>query len=105
MNDSQGSKNSEEIVGVLRELIDPELGVNVVDLGLVYSAKLDDGRVEVVMTMTTPTCPLSAFLADMARALLHQKFPQAREVNVELVWDPPWDPEMMSPQAREKLGW
>jgi metal-sulfur cluster biosynthetic enzyme len=96
---------SELVGGMLRTVIDPELGVNIVDLGLVYHVAIDPGgRVAIEMTLTTPGCPLSGFLDDQIRACLAQ-LPQIREVRIELVWDPPWDPEAMSDAAREQLGW
>ena len=92
------------VLDALHEVIDPELGVNIVDLGLVYDVLIDDGSVVIVMTLTTPGCPLGGFLEDEIHACLSQ-FPQVRTDEVELVWDPPWDPELMSDEAREQLGW
>lgn len=91
---------------LLRTVIDPELGVNIVDLGLVYDIAVDGetGAVAIEMTLTTPGCPLSGYLDDRIRGCLAQ-LPQVRRVGVELVWDPPWDPEMMSDAARGALGW
>jgi len=95
----------ELVRGLLRSVIDPELGVNIVDLGLVYRVGIEvDGLVNVEMTLTTPGCPLGGFLDDQIRACLAQ-LPQVREVRVELVWEPPWDPEAMSPAAKQQLGW
>lgn len=89
----------------LRRVIDPELGVNIVDLGLVYEIAVDaDGLVAVEMTLTTPGCPLGGFLDDEIRTCL-TSLPQVRDVRVELVWDPPWAPEAMSDAAKAQLGW
>ncbi|MGN6869925.1 MAG: metal-sulfur cluster assembly factor [Solirubrobacteraceae bacterium] len=89
----------------LRHVIDPELGVNIVDLGLVYEIGVGaDGLVMIEMTLTTPGCPLGGFLDDEIRARL-TGLPQIRDVRVELVWEPPWAPEAMSDAAREQLGW
>ncbi|MDE3131163.1 MAG: metal-sulfur cluster assembly factor [Acidobacteriota bacterium] len=90
----------------LYNVIDPELGVNIVDLGLVYAIAIDGtaGAVAIEMTLTTPGCPLSGFMDDEIRGQLAQ-LPQARAVAIELVWEPPWDPQMMSHRAREALGW
>ena len=91
--------------GLLRTVIDPELGVNIVDLGLVYGIATEpQGRVAIEMTLTTPGCPLGGFLDDQIRACLAQ-LPQVRGVAVRLVWEPPWDPTAMSEAAREQLGW
>lgn len=90
---------------LLREVIDPELGVNIVDLGLVYGIGVSDaGVVEIEMTLTTPGCPLGGYLDDQIRGCLAQ-LPQVRAVSVELVWEPAWEPEEMSDAAREQLGW
>lgn len=89
---------------LLYEVIDPELGVNIVDLGLIYDLIIDDGNVEVVMTLTTPGCPLAGYLEDQINNCLRQ-LPQVRNVEVRLVWEPPWGPERMTDAAREQLGW
>lgn len=93
------------VTGALRGVIDPELGVNIVDLGLVYDVTIaPEGRVAIAMTLTTPGCPLGGFIDDQIHACLAQ-LPQVRGVEVELVWEPPWEPAAMSDLAREQLGW
>lgn len=89
---------------LLREVFDPELGVNVVDLGLVYDVRVRDGTARVWMTLTTPGCPLSAYLDDAIRDAL-QGAPGVDAVDVRIVWDPPWQPAMMSERAKRQLGW
>jgi len=89
---------------LLYDVIDPELGVNIVDLGLVYDVKTGEGDVEVVMTLTTQGCPLGGFIEDEIVDCLAQA-PQIGRVKVTLVWEPPWDPECMTDSAREQLGW
>lgn len=91
-------------VEALRGVIDPELGINVVDLGLVYAARTSDSRVDVELTMTSPACPMGAFIADQAEEALRRAFP-GRQVEVALVWDPPWGPERLTPAAKLRLGW
>jgi metal-sulfur cluster biosynthetic enzyme len=88
----------------LSHVIDPEVGVNIVDLGLVYSVEIGDTGVRVVMTMTTAACPLGAYLREQARRLVATFLPEAGPVTVDLVWDPPWNPSMMSDEARRILG-
>ncbi len=84
----------------LEGVIDPELGVPITDLGLVYEVKVDGTRVEVVMTTTTPICPLGSFLQqEVIRSL------PGREVTVTLVHRPVWTPSMMNERARKLLGW
>jgi metal-sulfur cluster biosynthetic enzyme len=89
----------------LREVIDPELGINVVDLGLVYRIEAEEGRLSVAMTMTTPACPLGEYLSAQAEAVVRRVAPEVPEVRVQLVWDPPWSPDLMSPDAKLRLGW
>lgn len=89
---------------LLREVLDPELGVNIVDLGLVYDVRVDAGVVRVTMTMTSPGCPLGAYLEDAVHAALWGA-PGVAEIEVNIVWDPPWWPAMMSAAAMDQLGW
>jgi len=96
---------ADEVREALRLVIDPELGINVVDLGLVYDVRVDDGRVRILMTMTTPACPLGESLSEEAEATVWQRVPGVKSVDVELVWDPPWRPSMMSDAAKAQLGW
>lgn len=95
----------QEILGALREVIDPEVGVNVVDLGLVYEASAKDGLVSVVMTMTTPACPLGESMAAQAEAAIRRHVPGVTSVVIELASEPRWQPSMMSNAARRQLGW
>ncbi|MCL5044436.1 MAG: putative Fe-S cluster assembly protein SufT [Deltaproteobacteria bacterium] len=92
----------------LKTCYDPEIPVNIVDLGLVYGmelAPLPDGnhRVDVKMTLTAQGCGMGASIAYDAREKL-MALPGVAEANVELVWDPPWTPQMISPEGRERLG-
>ncbi len=89
----------------LRQVMDPELGINIVDLGLVYGVDVQDGRIHVAMTMTTRACPLHAYIAENAEAVIRQVAPDAQSVEIEMVWDPPWMPAMMSEAAKQQLGW
>jgi metal-sulfur cluster biosynthetic enzyme len=83
---------------------DPELGVNLVDLGLIYRLDVKDGKVQVEMTLTTPGCPMSDSMPDaVERALLN--IPGVSHASVEVVWEPRWVPEMMSERATRELGW
>ena len=87
----------------LREVIDPELGCNIVDLGLLYAIALDGTTVTVQMTLTTPGCPMQESLAwGVQSALL--KLDGVEEVEVELVWDPPWSSDRMTEAGRARLG-
>ena len=91
---------------LLREVIDPEIGINIVDLGLVYDIGLSGGGVAMIrMTLTTPGCPLGGYIDDAIRDTLWGA-PGVNDVDVQIVWDPPWDPDaMMSDETKEQLGW
>ena len=91
------------ILDKLREVIDPELGCNLVDLGLIYRTAIDGGHIDVQMTLTTPGCPMHESLAfGVQTALLG--LDGVDDVKVEVVWDPPWNPDMMTPAGRAHLG-
>jgi metal-sulfur cluster biosynthetic enzyme len=96
---------SSEILDALREVVDPEVGINIVDLGLVYATAARDGDVRVVMTMTTAACPLGESMADEAAAVIRRCVRGVKSVSVQIVWEPAWQPSMMSAAAREQLGW
>ena len=88
----------------LRGVYDPELYLDVVSLGLVYDVRADDGNLVVEMTMTTPGCPASEVLPEMARAAIADAVDGAVEVEVRVVWDPPWSPAMIDEEAARALG-
>lgn len=99
------SEIQDQVRSALRWVIDPELGINVVDLGLIYDVVVQGDQVRVDMTMTTPACPLNAYLSSSADSIIRNLVPEIQSVDVNLVWDPPWNPTMMTAQARELLGW
>lgn len=99
----------EAIRDALRHVFDPELGFDIVSLGLVYRIVIEqEGRlVEVDMTLTTPTCPIGPQIIAQAREqilALRATYPELEDVQVNLVWNPFWNPSMMSDEAREQLG-
>lgn len=95
----------EMILTAIKAVIDPELGLNIVDLGLIYSVDIaEDGRIAITMTLTTPGCPLHASFAQEIERVLWQSIPDLTGIQVELVWDPPWNPVMISPEGRTLLG-
>jgi metal-sulfur cluster biosynthetic enzyme len=95
---------NEKILAPLNAVIDPEVGLNIVELGLVYRAEEKEGGIFVEMTMTSPACPLGGFIQKQAQEALRSAFPQATQVNVSLVWEPPWGPDKMTDAAKKKLG-
>ena len=91
--------------GALRQVEDPEAGMNIVDLGLVYAVEVGAGTVRVDLTMTTAACPMADLIVGQARDAIDAIVPDGTTVDVQLVWDPPWTPDKMSDVAREHFGW
>ena len=87
----------------LRDVIDPELGVNIVDLGLIYGIGMGDHSVTITMTMTSPACPLRDYLQDLVESAVTARVPDAQTVTVEIVTEPPWTEDLMSDAARRQL--
>ncbi len=92
------------VMETIRTILDPEIGISIVELGLIYGVEVKDGDVHVRMTLTSPACPVGPVI----QAQVHQtvkKLPWAKEVKVELVWSPRWDPKTMATEdARMELG-
>jgi metal-sulfur cluster biosynthetic enzyme len=93
------------VLDALRGVDDPEAGMNIVELGLVYSINIGADRIDVDMTMTTPACPVAESLVEEARTAIEAIAPEGTAVEVHLVWEPIWNPSMMSGTAREFFGW
>lgn len=87
----------------LRSIPDPEFGVNIVDLGLIYSVECNDGDIAVTMTLTTPSCPSGGWIYEGAKQAI-TNLPGAKKVEVTMVFDPAWTPEMLSEEANRQLG-
>ena len=95
---------SGDIVAALKTVFDPEIPADIYELGLIYKVELKDDRsVDLMMTLTTPNCPAAGELPQMVENAV-ASVPGVGVVNVNLVWDPPWSPERISAQGREKLG-
>jgi metal-sulfur cluster biosynthetic enzyme len=92
------------VAEALRTVIDPELGINLVDLGLVYQIAIARDRARIVLTMTSPACPLSEYMKELVDQAVRATVPDVCEVEVSIVLDPPWSPEMMSAEARRGLN-
>jgi len=88
----------------LREVIDPELGINIVDLGLVYGVQVEEHSARITMTMTSPACPLRDYIQDLVESTVSARVPDAQRVIVEIVTDPPWTEDLMTDAARRQLG-
>ena len=89
----------------LKKVIDPELNINIIALGLVYDVSIDQevGKVVVTMTLTTPGCPLSVVFEEWIPAAV-KNIEEVKDVKINLVWEPPWDPEKMSDDVKEQMG-
>lgn len=95
----------EEIRHILSRVIDPEVGVNIVALGLVYRIESTPGRLVIDMTMTSPACPMGEMILDDVHAALADVLPDTLQPEVNLVWEPPWSPAMMSESTKQHFGW
>jgi metal-sulfur cluster biosynthetic enzyme len=95
--------NEEAIYVALRSCYDPEIPLNIVDLGLIYDVRVADDLVSVKMTLTAQGCGMGTYIASEAEERI-RALPGVREARVEIVWDPPWTPDMISPAGRQVLG-
>jgi len=95
---------ADSVRDILRRVVDPELGVNIVDLGLVYRIDIAGEQLLIEMTMTSPACPMGDMILDDLRSELDRAFPDCSP-DIKLVWEPPWDPAMMSPRSKAHFGW
>lgn len=93
----------EQVYEILGDIYDPEIPIDIVNLGLIYGVSIEEKKVNVNMTMTSPGCPAAQQIVTEARLLI-EDLPDVEEANIEIVWDPPWTPEMMSEAAKESLG-
>ena len=93
----------EEVLKALSRVYDPEIPVNIVDLGLIYDVQIKGGHVHIKMTLTAPGCPLYRAMEEWVKEAV-KSVEGVEEVTVEFVWDPPWTPDRMSPKAKALLG-
>lgn len=94
-----------DLMRALSQVVDPELAIDIVGLGLVYGVDSAPGKATVRITMTSAACPVAEIIMDDIVAALQREFGEDFAVEVELVWDPPWTPERMSERARDAMGW
>jgi metal-sulfur cluster biosynthetic enzyme len=93
------------VAAALAEVIDPEVAMNIVDVGLVYGVVVTDAHVHVRLTMTSAACPVADVVIDDVQAALDRVVPPTLAIDVELVWEPPWTPERLSARARRFMQW
>ena len=91
------------MIEALKDIYDPEIPVNIYDLGLIYNVEVNDGDVVVTMTLTTPHCPVAESMPQEVEIRV-SSVPGVRDAEVNLVWDPPWSPASMTDEARLELG-
>jgi metal-sulfur cluster biosynthetic enzyme len=95
----------ELVMELLKEVLDPELGISIVDLGLVYGVDIEERSVRVRMTLTSPGCPVGPMIQALAMGVIKRDYPDLEKVKVDFVWNPPWDPyKMASEEAKDMLG-
>lgn len=97
--------DDEAVREALRQVDDPEAGMNIVDLGLIYAVEVAADGVRIDMTMTTAACPLADTITDQVRRVIAAMVPPGTDIDVRLVWEPPWTPDRMSGIAKEYFGW
>lgn len=95
---------AEAVFDSLRDVYDPEIPVNIVDLGLVYDVQVNDDKVSVKITLTSPFCGMGDYVAEEAKEKILSTT-GATEADVEVVFDPPWTPELISDEGKKVLGW
>jgi len=93
------------ILAALTKIVDPEVAMSIVDVGLIYGVEVNAEKVHVLITMTSAACPVTDVIVDEVEQELDRTMPSELFVHVELVWDPPWTIERMSPRARRFMGW
>lgn len=93
----------EEVFEVLKTVSDPEIGVDIVNLGLIYNLEIKGDVVDVRMTMTAPSCPVTDWILVEAQRRV-EELPGIKECNIDLVWEPPWNLDMISDEARKTLN-
>ncbi len=95
--------NADAVRTTLRQVKDPELDLNIIDLGLVYDVEIDEGEVRVIMTLTSPGCPAGPMITnDVYRVL--RALDGVKDVNIDIVWEPYWTPERIDPKIRALMG-
>ncbi|QGA80163.1 metal-sulfur cluster assembly factor [Candidatus Nanohalobium constans] len=98
-----GDISEDQIMEQLEEVVDPEFDINIVDLGLIYEVTVEGNKVDILMTLTTRGCPFHGIFRDIINEELN-KLDGVEEIDIELTFDPHWDPEMMSDEARREFG-
>ena len=103
MSDTTATLSRDEVMDALKDVYDPEIPVNVVDLGLIYSVEVEDGDVHVEMTLTAAGCGMGPYIAQQAEWRIAE-LDEVEDVQVDVVFDPPWNPDMITDDGKRLLG-
>ena len=98
-----GIINKEDVIEILKQCYDPEIPIDLWNLGLIYEITIEDHNINIIMSLTTPGCTMGQYMADDIKSKL-ENLKNVNEVCVDVVFDPPWQPEMMTNEGRKKLG-
>lgn len=101
----QLNPDEQRIYSALQSVIDPEIGENLIDLGLIYGINIHDHIATVTFTMTSYACPMSEMVIESIEDAVNKVLSEGMELDLHLVWEPAWDPAMMCEQAKRRLGW
>ncbi len=104
MNQAHDTSQQEAIWAALKTVMDPEVGIDIVEMGMVYTVTVTNNRAVIEITMTSPSCPLHVSITNEARQAVTRALPSLAEIDVQVVWEPAWTPERMSDTARKMLG-
>jgi metal-sulfur cluster biosynthetic enzyme len=104
MSEQTATPTEEDVMDALANVIDPELGLDFVELGLIYGVEVEEGRVSVTFTLTTPACPIGPHVTEQIEEFVGE-IEGVRSVDSQMVFTPPWSPEMMSEDAKFALGY
>lgn len=102
---SETLPTEDDVIDSLMFVMDPEVGINIVDLGLIYEVTVEGSAAHIEMTLTTPGCPLHATIEAAVHRTLETRHPALTDIQMELVWEPPWDTDKITASGREQLGW
>lgn len=96
----------EEVKTLLLDVYDPEVGLDIINMGLVYRIDFEEEKdmIIIVMTLTTRSCPMGPMITQNVGEVLQQRFPE-KDIHIHLVWEPPWSTEMITDEGRQRLGW
>jgi metal-sulfur cluster biosynthetic enzyme len=93
----------EAVYEILKQVYDPEVGINIVDMGLIYGVEIEDNKIDLIMTLTSPACPAGPHILQQIDDKL-KEMEGVEDVDIRVVWTPPWSPDMLSEEAKDQLG-